>query len=53
MSVSVQNLVNQPYKYGFVTNIESETVPKGLSEEVIRLISAKKEEPGWMLEFRL
>ncbi|MFM7450854.1 MAG: Fe-S cluster assembly protein SufB [Leptolyngbyaceae cyanobacterium] len=53
MSVSVQNLVNQPYKYGFVTNIESETVPKGLSEEVIRLISTKKEEPGWMLEFRL
>jgi Fe-S cluster assembly protein SufB len=53
MSVSVQNLVNQPYKYGFVTNIESETVPRGLNEDVIRLISAKKEEPQFMLEFRL
>ncbi|HOO67568.1 MAG: Fe-S cluster assembly protein SufB [Bacteroidales bacterium] len=41
------------YKYGFVTDIETEVIPKGLSEDVIRLISAKKEEPGWMLEFRL
>ncbi len=41
------------YKYGFVTYIETEVIPKGLSEDVIRLISAKKEEPGWMLEFRL
>ncbi|MGI0490475.1 Fe-S cluster assembly protein SufB [Alkalinema pantanalense CENA528] len=53
MSATVQNLVNQPYKYGFVTNIESDTIPKGLNEDVIRLISAKKEEPEWMLEFRL
>lgn len=53
MSASVQNLVNQPYKYGFVTNIESDTIPRGLSEEMIRLISAKKEEPEFMLEFRL
>jgi Fe-S cluster assembly protein SufB len=53
MSASVQNLVNQPYKYGFVTNIESDTIPKGLNEDVIRLISEKKEEPEWMLEFRL
>lgn len=41
------------YKYGFVTDIETEVIPKGLSEDVVRLISAKKEEPEWMLEFRL
>ena len=45
--------VQQPYKYGFVTDIESEVVPAGLSEDVIRLISAKKDEPEWMLEWRL
>src|SRR3989338_1909663 len=43
----------QEYKYGFVTEIEQETVPPGLNEEVIRLISAKKKEPAWMLEWRL
>jgi Fe-S cluster assembly protein SufB len=53
MSTALQNLVNQPYKHGFVTDIESEVVPKGLSEDVIRLISAKKKEPEWLLEFRL
>ena len=53
MSASVQNLVNQPYKYGFISNIESDTIPRGLSEDVVRLISAKKEEPEWLLEFRL
>lgn len=53
MSSSVQTLVNQPYKYGFVTEIETEKIPKGLSEDVIRLISSKKEEPDWMLELRL
>ncbi len=41
------------YKYGFVTDIETETIPKGLSEDVVRLISAKKKEPEFMLEFRL
>ncbi len=41
------------YKYGFVTDIETEVIPKGLNEDVIRLISSKKEEPEWMLEFRL
>jgi len=41
------------YKYGFVTDIESEFAPKGLSEEVIRFISAKKEEPEWLLDWRL
>ncbi|HBE30114.1 MAG TPA: Fe-S cluster assembly protein SufB [Cyanobacteria bacterium UBA11368] len=53
MSPTVQTLVNQPYKYGFVTNIETDTIPKGLNEDVIRLISAKKNEPEFMLEFRL
>ncbi|MBM0742797.1 Fe-S cluster assembly protein SufB [Phormidium sp. CLA17] len=53
MTASVQNLVNQPYKYGFVTNIESDTIPRGLSEDVVRLISKKKGEPEFMLEFRL
>ncbi len=42
MSTSVKTLVNQPYKYGFVTDIESDTLPPGLSEDVVRLISAKK-----------
>ena len=53
MSASVKTLVNQPYKYGFVTDIESDTLPPGLSEDVIRLISAKKNEPEFMLQFRL
>ena len=53
MSAVIQNLVNQPYKHGFVTDIESDVVPKGLSEDVIRLISSKKNEPDWLLEFRL
>jgi Fe-S cluster assembly protein SufB len=49
----LEHLANREYKYGFVTEIETETIPKGLSEETIRLISAKKYEPDWMLEFRL
>jgi Fe-S cluster assembly protein SufB len=53
MSSTLQNLVNQPYRHGFVTDIESEVAPKGLSEETIRLISAKKNEPQWLLDFRL
>lgn len=53
MSSSVQNVVNQPYKYGFVTNIESDKIPRGLTEDTVRLISAKKEEPEFMLNFRL
>ena len=52
-STALQNLVNQPYRHGFVTDIESDVVPKGLSEDVIRLISEKKNEPDWLLEFRL
>ena len=53
MSAVLNNLVNQPYKHGFVTDIETEVVPKGLNEDVIRLISRKKEEPEWLLDFRL
>jgi len=45
--------VTGEYKYGFVTDIESELAPKGLSEDVVRFISAKKGEPEWMLEWRL
>ena len=53
MSAVLQNLVNQPYKHGFITEIESDVAPKGLSEDTIRLISDKKNEPAWLLEFRL
>jgi Fe-S cluster assembly protein SufB len=53
MSSVLENLVNQPYRHGFVTEIEADTAPRGLSEDTIRLISAKKQEPDWMLEFRL
>ncbi len=53
MSATVKNLVNQPYKYGFITDIESDTIDKGLNEDVVRLISSKKNEPEFMLEFRL
>jgi Fe-S cluster assembly protein SufB len=53
MSAVLQNLVNQPYKHGFVTEIESDVAPKGLNEDIIRLISTKKNEPEWLLDFRL
>ncbi len=49
----VKQVVDQKYEYGFTTDVETEVIPKGLNEEVIRLISAKKGEPDWMLEFRL
>ncbi|MCF8879190.1 Fe-S cluster assembly protein SufB [Hyphobacterium sp. SN044] len=49
----VEALESSKYKYGFTTDIEQERAPKGLSEEVIRFISAKKEEPEWMLDWRL
>lgn len=48
-----KDLENGDYKYGFVTDIESDKAPKGLNEDIIRLISAKKEEPEWLLEWRL
>ncbi|HEY6074361.1 MAG TPA: Fe-S cluster assembly protein SufB, partial [Anaerolineales bacterium] len=53
MSSSVETLVNREYKYGFVTDIESDVAPKGLSEDTIRMISAKKGEPAWLLDWRL
>ena len=48
-----KDLENKEYEFGFVTDIESEKAPKGLNEEIIRFISAKKNEPDWMLEYRL
>ena len=53
MTTPVESLVNREYQYGFVTDIESDVIPRGLSEDVVRLISAKKQEPAWMLEWRL
>ncbi len=53
MSAVLKNLINQPYKHGFVTEIESDIAPKGLNEDTIRLISTKKNEPEWLLDFRL
>lgn len=50
---TLESLTNKEYKYGFVTDIESDVIPKGLTENTIRLISEKKNEPEWMLEFRL
>jgi len=50
---TIRNLAQQDYKWGFVTEIEEERIPKGLNEDVIRLISAKKHEPEFMLEWRL
>jgi Fe-S cluster assembly protein SufB len=50
---SVESLVNREYQYGFVTDIEADSIPRGLNEDVIRVISAKKQEPAWMLEWRL
>jgi Fe-S cluster assembly protein SufB len=50
---TIEQFATQEYKFGFVTDVEQELVPPGLNEDVIRLISAKKEEPEWMLEWRL
>src|SRR5512133_889216 len=49
----LDDVTGNEYKYGFVTDIETETIPMGLNEDVVRLISAKKKEPEFMLEFRL
>ena len=53
MSIDLEKLAEQEYKYGFFTNVEQEIAPKGLNEDTIRLISSKKEEPEWLLEWRL
>jgi Fe-S cluster assembly protein SufB len=50
---TIEQIANQEYKWGFVTDIESEAIPRGLNEGVVRLISAKKNEPEWLLEWRL
>jgi Fe-S cluster assembly protein SufB len=49
----LEQITSSEYKYGFVTNIEADEAPKGLSEDTVRFISAKKNEPSWMLEYRL
>jgi Fe-S cluster assembly protein SufB len=50
---TIEGLVKQEYKYGFVTDVETESAPPGLNEDIIRLISAKKKEPEWLTEWRL
>src|ERR1700730_2102513 len=49
---TVRSLSQEGYKYGFVTDIEADAAPPGLNEDTVRFISAKKEEPGWLLEWR-
>ena len=49
----ISNVVEEKYKYGFVTEIEQDTLPPGLNEDVIRTISKKKNEPDWLLQWRL
>jgi Fe-S cluster assembly protein SufB len=49
----IQGLAERDYKYGFVTDVEQDIVPRGISEEVVRLISSKKDEPDWLLDWRL
>ncbi len=53
MSVDLEKLAQEEYKYGFVTDVEQEIAPKGLNEDVIRMISSKKNEPEWLLGWRL
>src|SRR3990167_5266338 len=48
-----ERFVNQEYKYGFVTDVDADTLPRGLNEDIVRMISAKKKEPPFMLEWRL
>ena len=50
---TIESLATQEYKWGFVTDIEADAIPRGLNEDIIRLISSKKREPEWMLEWRL
>ncbi|MGZ4779300.1 MAG: Fe-S cluster assembly protein SufB, partial [Thermoanaerobaculia bacterium] len=53
MNETIEQVANQDYKYGFVSDIESDVAPPGLNEDIIRMISTKKGEPEWMLEWRL
>src|SRR5918912_2773612 len=50
---TIEQFATQDYKFGFVTEVEQETFPPGLNEDVIRMLSAKKEEPEWLLQWRL
>jgi len=50
---TIEQLASREYQHGFVTDVEQEMIPRGLSEDVVRLISAKKHEPAWLLEWRL
>eukprot|EP00238_Polyblepharides_amylifera_P000741 CAMPEP_0196570420 /NCGR_PEP_ID=MMETSP1081-20130531/493_1 /TAXON_ID=36882 /ORGANISM="Pyramimonas amylifera, Strain CCMP720" /LENGTH=573 /DNA_ID=CAMNT_0041886849 /DNA_START=24 /DNA_END=1745 /DNA_ORIENTATION=- len=52
-ATTIQKMLNKPYKWGFKTDIETMSIPRGLSEETVRIISAKKNEPEWLLDFRL
>ena len=49
----IEDVTSSEYKYGFTTEIETDVIPIGLNEDVVRIISAKKNEPDWMLDFRL
>src|SRR5260221_7785091 len=53
MTDTIQQITAQEYKYGFVTDIESDVAPPGLNDDIVRLISSKKNEPEWLLEWRL
>jgi Fe-S cluster assembly protein SufB len=50
---TIEQLATREYKYGFYTDVEAETIPKGLNEDVVRMISAKKQEPEWLLQWRM
>ena len=50
---TIEGFVKQEYKYGFITDIEADTAPPGLNEDIIRFISARKNEPEWLTEWRL
>ena len=50
---ALESMIGEEYKYGFTTDVEYEDFPKGISEDIIRELSSRKEEPEWMLEFRL
>ncbi|MBV9881044.1 MAG: Fe-S cluster assembly protein SufB [Gemmatirosa sp.] len=53
MSATIETLVNREYQYGFATDVEADQLPPGLNEDVVRAISAKKNEPAWLLDWRL
>ena len=52
-NLEIKQVLNEPYKYGFQTDIETESFPFGLNKDIVKLISEKKDEPSFMLDFRL